>query len=413
MPLESYKRGLIYQESLIDSNRSRLLRLKFQYHVLSFHENNDITRMADTEHEMRALGNSGDLHTRNSLKPPSENVWQNKNGKPGQDNCGGRKRSEQWSRIQCPKFVDFNNLPETGDSFFDRVTVIVSTPKSDFDHGNLPNSFEEEDTLIAPVNHVSLSRVEHDPPKEAPCILNNGNEKSEEDYVVHDARCTRFQEKRGAKGNCAKVKKPQTTTVKPFTFDLRQKQGQEHKQERINRIREEEKKMKVFRANPVPKCLKVRSVPHNTNKHKSNENRTKDRNDKIESNANEKGQRTNSSENPIKKNTEVWKKPPFVPSFTKKSSVPPKTPPLHSALRAKERKLFDNIIKEREMQREQARQMELLAKKKKEKEEVARLRKQTVHKAQPVPKYKMCAPRAEKRPLTDHISPKSLKRRCM
>ena len=63
--------------------------------------------------------------------------------------------------------------------------------------------------------------------------------------------------------------------------------------------------MKVFRANPVPKFLKAPSVPPNTNKHKSNENRTRDRNDKVESNANEKGQSTNSSENPIKKNTEV------------------------------------------------------------------------------------------------------------
>ncbi|XP_076675753.1 uncharacterized protein LOC143372948 isoform X2 [Andrena cerasifolii] len=310
--------------------------------------------MADTEHEIQAISNTDDLHTRNSLKPPSQDFRQKENVKPGKDNCGGRKGSEQWSGIECPQFVDFNNLPEIGDSFFNRVTVIVSTPNPNFENGKLPNSFEKEDTLIAAVNHASLSGIEHDPHKGAPYIFNNGNEKSEEDYVVHDASCT--GEKRGGKGNFAKMKKPQTTTVNPFTFDLRQKQRQEHKQERIDRIREEEKKMKVFRANPVPKFLKVRSVPPNANKHKSNETRN-DRNDKIESSANVKGESTNSFKNPIKKNTEVWKKPPFAPSLTKKSSARPKTPPLRSASRAQERKRFDNMIKEREMQREQARQM--------------------------------------------------------
>ena len=46
-----------------------------------------------------------------------------------------------------------------------------------------------------------------------------------------------------------------------------------------------------------------------------------------------------------------------MPSLSKKSSGRPKTPPLRTALRAQERKRFDNIVKEREMQREQARQM--------------------------------------------------------
>lgn len=50
-------------------------------------------------------------------------------------------------------------------------------------------------------------------------------------------------------------------------------------------------------------------------------------------------------------------------------------------------------------------------KKKQEEEEIARLRKQTVHKAQPIPKYKLVLPGIQKRPLTDPITPLSFKRR--
>lgn len=42
---------------------------------------------------------------------------------------------------------------------------------------------------------------------------------------------------------------------------------------------------------------------------------------------------------------------------------------------------------------------------------MARLRKQTVHKAQPIRKYKGGLPQIQKRPLTEPLSPKLLKRR--
>lgn len=55
--------------------------------------------------------------------------------------------------------------------------------------------------------------------------------------------------------------------------------------------------------------------------------------------------------------------------------------------------------------------MEIAAKKKQEEEEIAQLRKQIVHKAQPIRRYKIELPKVEKRPLTDPISPILLKRR--
>ena len=349
-------------------------------------------------------------YARNNLKVPSRRLWQKENVKPEHDYWRECKKSdkEQWDRIESPQFVDFSNLPETGDSFFNKVTVIVSTPKPDFENGKLPNSFEEEeDTLVASFNNVALSAIKHGPPVEASYIFDNENVECKEEYVVHNASCT--MEKKGKKENCAKVNKPQAVTVNPFTFDLRQKHKQEYKQQRIKKMLEEEKKMMVFRANPVPKFLKARSV--RTNKHNNNDNSASDRNDKIKSNANEKAQSINSPGKPKKKNAEIWKKPPFMPALTKRSSERPKAPSLHTASRAEERKRFDDIIKERETQREQARQMELAALKKQEEKEIALLRKQTVHKANPIRKYKMCVPRTEKRPLTDPMSPLSSKRR--
>ena len=141
----------------------------------------------------------------------------------------------------------------------------------------------------------------------------------------------------------------------------------------------------------------------NINERNNNDNRTRDRNDKIKSNASEKAQSINRHKKIIKKNTEIWKKSPFVPVLTKRSSVRPKEPYLHTALWAQERKRFENIIKEKETQREQPRQMELAALKKRKEKEIARLRKRIVHKALVL--------QTGKRPLTDPMSPLLSKRR--
>ncbi|XP_076678934.1 targeting protein for Xklp2 homolog [Andrena cerasifolii] len=302
--------------------------------------------------------------TTNNLKPPSKKLWQKMNVQPERR----KPDKKQWHGIESPRFVAFSNLPETGDFFFDKVAVIVSTPKPDFDNGKLLNPFHKENTLVASSNNDPLSGIKYVPSEEAPYMWHHGSEKCREEYVVQDGSYTTILEK--------------------------------------------EKKTKVFRANPAPKFLEARSGPTNTNKHNDNDNRTRDRNDKIKSNANEKAQSTKRPKNPVKKNAEIWKRPPFMPISAKRSLVTPKGPCLHTALRAQERKRFENIIKEKETQREHARQVELAILKKREEKEIARLRKQTVHKAQPIRMYKMCVSKTGKRPLTDPMSPPSFKRRC-
>ena len=53
----------------------------------------------------------------------------------------------------------------------------------------------------------------------------------------------------------------------------------------------------------------------------------------------------------------MWKKPPFVPSLTKRMLQLPEVSPLHTMIRAQDRKKFDETVKEKERLREETRQM--------------------------------------------------------
>ncbi|XP_076235738.1 uncharacterized protein LOC143180092 [Calliopsis andreniformis] len=348
------------------------------------------------------------MYPRNNLKPPSRKLWQKENLEPDADQWS-EYRTTKWDTLNAPRFVNFSNLPDHGDSFFDNVTVIVSTPKPDFENSKLPNSVskeeDEDETLIASFSNVNLSCIKYEPIN-ADQVAGNGEdmmmvEECEKSVIQRNcidnnvSKGMTSQEKNDKNEKCTIIKKPQATLVHPFTFDMRDKYKQGCKQERINKMLEEEKKNRVFRAKPVPKFLKTRPIPTNKNN-----------NDKHSENNNEVYTTTDKK---VKK-PEVWKKPPFVPCLPKECTRP-KTPPLRTAVRAQQRKNFDDTIKEKQKQKEQAIQMQIAAKKKQEEEEIARLRKQTVHKPQPIPKYKLRLPKIEKRPLTEPMTPLSFKRR--
>ncbi|XP_031834944.1 uncharacterized protein LOC116428044 isoform X2 [Nomia melanderi] len=114
-----------------------------------------------------------------------------------------------------------------------------------------------------------------------------------------------------------------------------------------------------------------------------------------------------------RKMIQPWKKQPFVPCLRRKDPIKPKDPPLQTMIRAEQRKRFDATLKEREMQREERKRMQMAAKKMEEEKQIALLRKQIVHKAQPIRKYRMGLPEVTKRPLTNPVSPLTLKRRRM
>ncbi|XP_043261884.1 targeting protein for Xklp2-like [Colletes gigas] len=122
-----------------------------------------------------------------------------------------------------------------------------------------------------------------------------------------------------------------------------------------------------------------------------------------------KFRKQDSSKRKIKK-PEAQKKPVTKPCPLRKSLVP-KAPSLQTAIRSLQRKRYDDRLKAKRKEREQMALMESIAKEMREKEEIAQLRKQMTHKAQPVRKYKLGLPQIQKRPLTEPVSPRMLKRR--
>lgn len=349
----------------------------------------------------------------NNLKPPSRRLCHKEDDKrESQEILFHHKHrivdDEKWDVIQSPQFIDFSNLPEVVDSFSNKLTVIVSTPNPNLRNESLPKTVTaDEDTLVASLDTFSLSSIKYE--NSATTILENYNyqkEEDEEEYTVHHVSAKKELKVKTETRNTEK--KPQNTAVYPFSFDLRQKHMQERRQERIKKILEEENKVRQFRANPIPKFLKSRPVTiHNH----ENTNHGNNNNDNQGNLCNNPGKKAGTSNMSTKKSTELWKKSPFVPSLSRKKLERPRTPPLKTASRAQQRKRFDEGIKEKEKQREKIRQMEIAAKKKQEEEELLILRKQLCFKAQPIRKYKTDFMRVEKRPLTDPVSPITLKRR--
>ncbi|XP_060817184.1 targeting protein for Xklp2-like [Bombus pascuorum] len=316
--------------------------------------------------------------TKNDSKVPFWKFWQeNIKLKSGDTNSNHRagyrwrnyrnsKKDDNWDEIESPQFVDFFNPPDIADSFFNKAIVTTSTPYQNHTNTKHPNTIADDETLVASLNNFYLSDIT--PGNDEKTYVNSDDSQSQEKekYVVHNAR--KLEPKANVKASNKTKMMQKIGVVYPFTFDLRKKNTQDGKQENIKKILKDENKVK-----------------------------------KIEN--------SNNCDKIIKKSTDLWKKPPFVPQLSRQKLPPPKSPPLHTASRAQERKRFDENIQKKNKQKEQMIQMAIAAKKKQEEEEIALLRKQMVHKAQPIHKYKIGLPKINKRPLTDPVSPIVLKRR--
>ncbi|XP_054000320.1 targeting protein for Xklp2-like [Hylaeus anthracinus] len=323
------------------------------------------------------------LASANYLKPPSRKLLM-KNVKPHRedDKKKNHKNSNNniWENIESPQFIDFLHLPTNGDSFFDKRLFFASTPLPTLQ--NKPPCSSDENALIESFTKIHLSGIDHI----------NENEKINKEYTVHH---TNVNKERRNEEKCNVAKKLQHTTVKPFAFHLREQDKQKQKQERISKLLEEERKNRVFRANPLPRFLKPRPALSD------NDNKINNNVENVGSNANKNTEKQNTPKKQLKENVGVFKR----------RLIRPKTPPLLTSVRAVERKHFDDAMREKERQKEEQRRMEMAAKKKQEEVELAQLRRQIVHKAQPIRKYKSSLPQIQKRPLTDPISPRLLKRR--
>lgn len=106
---------------------------------------------------------------------------------------------------------------------------------------------------------------------------------------------------------------------------------------------------KGFRANPVPKYLKSRANNREKNNSPGKKN-PQEQKKKAISNVDMK-KLTNAAQ--------IWKKKPFEPSHPKRPPVAMKPPNLYTAARAAERQRFDELMREKERQREEKRKIVL------------------------------------------------------
>ncbi|XP_043605148.1 targeting protein for Xklp2-like [Bombus pyrosoma] len=315
--------------------------------------------------------------TKNDSKVPFWKFWQeNIKPKSGDTNLNHRfencwkkyrnSRKDSWDEIESPQFVDFFNPPDIGDSFFNKAIITTSTPNQGHTNTKHPNTILDDETLVVSLSNIYLSNITFDNHEETYVNSDDSQGQEKGKYVVHNA--TKLELKANVTASNKTKMMQRIEVVYPFTSDLQKKSTQGGKQENIKKILKDENKEK-----------------------------------KVE--------KSNNCNKKIKQSTDLWKKPPFVPHLSKQKLPPPKSPPLRTASRAQERKRFDENIQEKNRQKEQMIQMAIAAKKKQEEEEIALLRKQMVHKAQPIHKYKIGLPKINKRPLTDPVSPIVLKRR--
>ncbi|XP_033180864.1 uncharacterized protein LOC105682125 [Bombus impatiens] len=263
--------------------------------------------------------------TKNDSKIPFWIFWQ-ENVKPKTDDTNSNHRSghcwrkyrnstkdHNWDEIESPQFVDFFNPSDIGDSFFNKAIVTTSTPNQGHTNTKHPNMVVDDETLTASLSNFYLSDITFDNHERT--YVNRDDcqgQKEKENYVVHNA--SKLEPKANVKA-CNKARMMQRIgVVYPFAFNLQKKNTQEGKQENIKKILKDENKAKGV--------------------DKSN-------------NCNKK----------MKRSTDLWKKPPFVPYLSKQKLPPPKSPPLRTATRAQERKRFDENMQEKNKQKEQMIQM--------------------------------------------------------
>ncbi|KAK7792363.1 hypothetical protein R5R35_009963 [Gryllus longicercus] len=202
-----------------------------------------------------------------------------------------------------------------------------------------------------------------------------------------------------------------TKTLQQRSFEERQKLQVRKKEDHIKKILEEEKKKRVFHANPIPNYLKSTRQMSTSGKTSAGKytlevkKSTSVDTGKKATSVTEKTvakstsskpvapQASNSSQNSTTSKFRarpafVVRRQPFVPRRPERSLVKPGNVTLHSEKRAKARREFDEKLRQHYKELEDEARAKKEQEVKREKEEIAELRKKLVHKAQPVPLYK-------------------------
>jgi len=202
------------------------------------------------------------------------------------------------------------------------------------------------------------------------------------------------------------------TLPTPFSFENRDKIMMEKKEEKIKQILEEEKKAREFHAQPIMKedSVKVparaptqatKVEPFKLRIEEKCEERLAKWQEGVEKELEEqrKAAMFKASE------PKVLAKAPFQPKPSEKPLSEVGNFMLHSERRALERGAFEVKLKQKEAEIEGAKRELQMRKKREEEEEVARLRREAVPKAQPIRNYKHVEIRPSEKPLTMPASP--------
>lgn len=187
----------------------------------------------------------------------------------------------------------------------------------------------------------------------------------------------------------------QSVKPQPFSFEEKDKERQQRKLEKIQKVLEEEKKLREFHAKPIPAILK---------KSKMNSSHSP----KSCNSAENKENKPNNVNCPAFKARPaiVLSKKPFVPIHKDKVLTEPCQVKLTTEQRAKEREMYDLKMKEKEEIFENMRRQREEEEKRREEKEVLALRATLVHKAAPIKQYAPIAIHPSNVELTTAKSPK-------
>jgi len=204
------------------------------------------------------------------------------------------------------------------------------------------------------------------------------------------------------------------TMPEPFSFEERNSQTQNKKEEKIKKIYNEEKAAREFHANPVPKVVETggrlperqyiaptKPEPFSLAIEERVETRLAKWQDNVAKELEEQRKATQFKATEPK----VLTSAPFVPKPSDKPLSEISNVVLHSDKRAEERAAYELERAAKEAALEGARREMEERKKRLEEEELVQARKATVHKAQPIKHYKAIEVKPSDKPLTLPESP--------
>lgn len=209
---------------------------------------------------------------------------------------------------------------------------------------------------------------------------------------------------------CANKK---ATAAQPFSFEDRDQQTLMKKREKIDKILEQEKKEREFKANPMPNLnkpvgLPIKEVILPTEAkpfHHEMEKRVENRIQKWQKGVEEELRKQQEAAMFKARPAKVLYQEPFRPEHHDKPMTEISNFELHSDRRAREREAFELEKKRKEADLESMKRQLEERRRLEEEEEVRRLRNEAVHKAQPVRSYKGIKIQPSDKPLTKPRSP--------